>query len=416
LKKKLKENFGMNIIIPTIGTRGDVQPYIALSLGLQKNGHSVTLATHPCMRALVESYGVKFAPIGPDIDIAHETAIIRGKSPHWMIGFMRVMKFSFDMLEQAHPDLLALCREMDLVIVSHTAAGSIEADQLGIPTVSVTLMTEAIPANDPKDSLVKKMVMKVAGAGMGLMMSRPLNKIRKRVGVPKMGPAGITSQRLNLIPISPLISKPNPLWEPRHRMTGFWIAPAPDEWIPPFELIRFLEGGTDRPVVISLGAMALSGEDAMEAASISIAAVEKAGIRAVIQGWDQPMQQLTIPNSIYHAGSIPHDWLLKRVSGLVHHGGFGTTAAGFLAGIPMLVIPHIIDQFIWGQKVAKLGVGPQPIDRKKLTIDNMADALQQMKSQEIREKASKLGESIRLEPDGVVEAVRLINEVISELV
>jgi UDP:flavonoid glycosyltransferase YjiC (YdhE family) len=108
--------------------------------------------------------------------------------------------------------------------------------------------------------------------------------------------------------------------------------------------------------------------------------------------------------------------LLKRVSGLVHHGGFGTTAAGFLAGIPMLVIPHIIDQFIWGQKVAKLGVGPQPIDRKKLTIDNMADALQQLKSQEIREKAGKLGESIRLEPDGVVEAVRMINEVINELV
>lgn len=73
----------MNIVIPTFGTRGDVQPYIALSLGLQRSGHAVTLASHPCMRALVESYGVNFAPIGPDIDIAHETAIIRGKSPHW---------------------------------------------------------------------------------------------------------------------------------------------------------------------------------------------------------------------------------------------------------------------------------------------------------------------------------------------
>ena len=217
----------MNIVIPTIGTRGDVQPYIALSLGLQRSGHAVTLASHPCMRALVESYGVNFAPIGPDIDIAHETAIIRGKSPHWMIGFMRVMKFSFSMLEQAHPDLLALCRDVDLVIVSHTAAGSIEVDQLGKPTISVTLMPEAIPAKDPQDSFVKKMIMKVAGAGMGLMMTRPLDKIRKRVGVPKMGPTGITSQRLNLIPISPAITPPNPLWEKRHRVTGFWYAPAP---------------------------------------------------------------------------------------------------------------------------------------------------------------------------------------------
>ncbi len=404
----------MKIIIPTIGTRGDVQPYIALSLGLQKAGHTVTLASHPCMRTLVESYGVNFAPIGPDIDIAHETAIIRGKSPHWMIGFMRVMKFSFSMLEQAHLDLLALCREMDLVIVSHTAAGSIEADQLKKPTISVTLMPEAIPANDPKDSFVKKMIMKVAGAGMGLMMTRPLDKIRKRLGVPKMGPTGITSHRLNLIPISPHVSQPNPFWEQRHRMTGYWFAPAPDEWIPPFNLIRFLEAG-DRPVVISLGAMALGGEDALETASIAVEAVKKAGIRAIIQGWDEPMQQLTIPNSIFHAGSIPHDWLLKRVRGLVHHGGFGTTAVGFRAGIPMLVIPHIIDQFIWGQKVATLGVGPQPIARDKLSVSSMTDALQQMKKPEVVKRAADLGEVIRSEPDGVETAVSMIEEVIREI-
>ncbi len=76
----------MNIILPTIGTRGDVQPYIALALGLVKAGHAVTLATHPCMRGLVESYGVDFAPIGPDIDIGHEAALIRAKSPNWIVG------------------------------------------------------------------------------------------------------------------------------------------------------------------------------------------------------------------------------------------------------------------------------------------------------------------------------------------
>jgi sterol 3beta-glucosyltransferase len=269
------------------------------------------------MRTLVESYGVNFASIGPDIDIAHETAIIRGKSPHWMIGFTRVMKFSFSMLEQAHPDLLALCQDVDLVIVSHTAAGSIEADQLGIPTVSVTLMPEAIPANDPQDSFVKKMIMKVAGAGMGLMMSRPLDRIRKRVGVPKMGPTGITSQRLNLIPISPAITPPNPLWETRHRVTGFWYAPAPQDWTPPQDLLAFLDAG-EAPVVVSLGAMAISGEDALEASTITLAAVQDAGVRAIIQGWDEPMKQLNIPETVFHSGPIPHDWLLPRASALVH--------------------------------------------------------------------------------------------------
>ncbi len=138
------------IIIPTIGTRGDVQPYIALALGLQGVGHAVTLASHPVMRSLVEFYNIPFAPIGPDIDIGYETALIRRKSPNWMVGFMRVMKFSFSMLEKSHTDLLKLCGGVDLVVVSHSATGSMEADKLGLPTISVTLMPQAIPANDPQ--------------------------------------------------------------------------------------------------------------------------------------------------------------------------------------------------------------------------------------------------------------------------
>ncbi len=399
----------MKILIPTIGTRGDIQPYLAFSLGLIKDGHTVTLASHPCMRVLVESYGITFAPMGPDIDIAEETAIIRRNSPHWMIGFMRVMKFSFNMLEQAHQDLLDLSRDIDLVIVSHTAAGSIEADKLNLPTVSVTLMPEAIPANDPADPFFKKMIMKVAGAGMGLMMTRPVNQIRKRVGVQPMGPAGITSPRLNLIPISPSVSPPNPLWEPRHRVTGYWYAPAPQDWEPSQELVDFLNAG-DPPLVVSLGAMALSGSDAMEAASITLEAVKNAGMRAIVQGWDEAMSQLELPDSVMHVGSIPHDWLLQRACGLVHHGGFGTTAAGFKAGIPALVIPHIIDQFIWGNKVLGLGVGPKPISRDKLTVENMSTALIDMQNQEMKDKATQLGEAIRAEPDGVGVAVELITQ------
>ncbi len=400
---------GSRFIIPTIGTRGDVQPYIALALGLQAAGHAVTIASHPCMRTLVNSYGVDFAPMGPDIDIGEETARIRARSPHWMVGFMRVMRFSFAMLEQSHEDLLELCQSAEVVIVSHTAAGSIEADQLHKPTVSVTLTPQAIPANDPDASLLNRALMKAAGAGMGLMMSRPLDRIRKRFGVPPMGPTGITSPVLNLIPLSPAVSPPNPLWEPRHRMTGFWFAPSPAAWEAPADLLHFLESGKP-PLVISLGAMAISGEDAFEAARITLDALEQAGERAVIQGWDEPMQQLDLPETVFHAGSIPHDWLLARASGIVHHGGFGTTAAGLRAGIPTLVIPHIIDQFIWGQKIAELGVGPAAIPRTQLAPGKMADALGEMASAGMMDRAAELGAAIRAEPDGVAEAVRLIEE------
>ena len=120
----------MKIILPTIGTRGDLQPYIALALGLQTAGHLPIIATHPMMRGLVESYGLEFAPIGPDIDLGYEAAVIRGHSRNWMAGFLRVMKFSFSMLEKSHPHLLEICRNADLIVISHSAAGSIEADSL----------------------------------------------------------------------------------------------------------------------------------------------------------------------------------------------------------------------------------------------------------------------------------------------
>lgn len=400
----------MKIVIPTIGTRGDVQPYIALALGLLQAGHAVTLVTHPCMRRLVKSYGVPFAPMGPDIDIGEEAARIRANAPHWMLGLQRVMKFSFAMLEQSHADLLELCRGADWVIVSHSAAGRMEADKLGLPTVSVTLMTEAIPVKNPRDSWLKRALMNLAGFGMGLMMSRPLDQIRKRAGLPPMGPTGITSETLNLIPVSPRITPPNPLWEPRHRLTGYWFAPAPADWTPPDDLAAFLAAG-EPPVVVSLGAMALGRADSLQAAQITLEAVRQAGVRAIIQGWDEAMKQLPLPPAVFHAGSIPHDWLLARAGGLVHHGGFGTTASGFRAGIPMLVIPHIIDQFIWGNKAAHLGVGPQPIPRPKLKAATMAAALRQMGSPEMRQRAAELGAAIRAEPDGVAEAVRLIEGV-----
>lgn len=399
----------MRIIIPTIGTRGDIQPYIALGLGLQTAGHQVVVASHPSLRQLVESYGVSFSPIGPDVDLGKEAALIRGKSKNFVMGFLRVMKFSFRMLEESHAELLELCKDQDLVVVSHSAAGSIEAEQLNIPTVSATLMPMAIPVNDPNTSAFGKAIGKLAGGLMGLVMTRPLDQIRKRVGLPKMGQYGISSPRLNMIPLSSVVIPPNPYWEARHQMTGFWFAPAPQNWQPPADLADFLQKGQP-PVVISLGAMAISGDDAMQAALIAVKAVEKAGLRAIIQGWDEPMRQIKTSENIYHGGSIPHDWLLERSAAIVHHGGFGTTSAGLKAGIPSMAVPHIIDQFIWGQKLFDLGVGPKPLPRTKMSVETFSEALTDLTTNlKYQDNAREIGTKIRAE-DGVAVAVRLIEE------
>jgi UDP:flavonoid glycosyltransferase YjiC (YdhE family) len=156
--------------------------------------------------------------------------------------------------------------------------------------------------------------------------------------------------------------------------------------------------------------MSLGDGDALESASLFVDAIRQAGVRAIIQGWEAGIRQLTLPSTIYAAGSLPHSWLLPRCAGVVHHGGYGTTAAGFRAGVPALVIPHVADQFYWGQKVCELGAGPQPIRRTELDTDGLAASLDELvRNENLHTVACTLGEQIRSE-NGVENAVRLIEE------
>jgi sterol 3beta-glucosyltransferase len=400
----------MKITIPTIGSRGDVQPFMALAQGLIRAGHTVTLASHPVMKTLVESHGVPFAPIGPDIDLAREVAAIRLRSRTLAVGLMRAMRFSFDVLERSHQDILARCQSADLVVVpAQSAAGKNEAEQLDRPYVSVNLVPWGIPWDDPQRPLPKRLIFGAIDGLLGLITTRPLNRIRKRQGLPPVGPEGFASACLDLVPVSPAVYAPNPHWAPNHHLVGYWFAKAPAGWQPPAELLAFLENGAP-PLLVSLGAMSLGQDDARESAALFVQAIRQVGARAIVQGWEEGMKQLSLPPAIYAAGSLPHSWLLPRCAGVVHHGGFGTTSAGLRAGMPALVIPHLVDQFYWGQRIHELGAGPPPIRRTRLDPQGLAAALEELVNNgELRAAASLLGEQIRAE-NGVEDAVRLIEE------
>lgn len=154
--------------------------------------------------------------------------------------------------------------------------------------------------------------------------------------------------------------------------------------------------------------MSFGEKSAREAMEIFLSALEKTGVRTIIQGWSDQLADRIIPGSIYSAGPIPHNWLLPRTRGIVHHGGFGTTAAGFRAGIPQLIIPHLADQFYWGQRVEELGVGLPAIYRNRLTVEKLADGLAQVETDRtLQAQANDLGKIIRAE-NGLPEAMRLI--------
>jgi sterol 3beta-glucosyltransferase len=400
----------MRIVLPTIGSRGDVQPFVALAQGLASAGHQVTVASHPGMQPLVESHGVTFRPIGPDLDLAQTFAAIRGSSRSAAAGLVRAMRFSFDLLEQAHEDLLVLCGEADLAVISaQSAAGKNEADRLGVPYASATLMPWAIPWDDPQRSLWRRAIYRLIDGFAALLTTAPLNRLRRKQGLAPVGKEGFASSRLNLVPVSPAVYPPNPRWGPQHRMGGYWFANDPAGWQPPEDLLAFLEAGKP-PVLVSLGAMAVGNGDALEVAGLFVAALEQVGARAIVQGWEAAMPELRLPSTIHAAGPLPHSWLLPRCAAIVHHGGFGTTAAGLRAGLPALVIPHMADQFYWAKIVHELGAGPSPLRRARLERALLAASLRELvRNEELRRKASALGRQIRAE-DGVGNAVCQIEQ------
>jgi sterol 3beta-glucosyltransferase len=147
---------------------------------------------------------------------------------------------------------------------------------------------------------------------------------------------------------------------------------------------------------------------------MTLDAIQQTDVRAIVQGWDEALAGVDLPETVCHAGPMPHTWLFDQVSAIVHHGGFGTTGSALRAGKPAIVVPHIIDQHLWAKRVHELGVGPTPIPRAKLTTEALAEAIAQATSDtKMQEKAARLGELIRAEPDGVDSAVKLIEKAIN---
>jgi sterol 3beta-glucosyltransferase len=399
----------MKIIVPAIGSRGDVQPYIALCQGLQQAGHEAILATNPTMRALVERYDVPCASVGPPVDMGLEGARLYAQAgKHWWLGFMRTMRLGFKLVQDSYPDILALCQSADAVVATDIAAGAAEATKLGLPWVSVTLQPDRIPK--PSPSFLSSVIWGV----FGTLMMAPMNRFRRLVGVkPVKGVSGVLSERLTMVPISPHVTPPDPQWPPYARVTGYWIAHQPQAWTPPDDLLVFLEAG-EQPIAVSLGAMSLAGEETRQAALMTLDAIQQTDVRAIVQGWDEALAGVDLPETVCHAGPMPHTWLFDQVSAIVHHGGFGTTGSALRAGKPAIVVPHIIDQHLWAKRVHELGVGPTPIPRAKLTTEALAEAIAQATSDtKMQEKAARLGELIRAEPDGVDSAVKLIEKAIN---
>lgn len=402
----------MKFCILTIGTRGDVQPYIALGLGLKAVGHEVTVSTLKEFKSFVNQYGLFHDNLRGDfLKVAQSTIGENGGNQ-----FQRIRQY-VEMAKDTLADEWASAQKADVLIYNPAAIGGFHvAEKLNIPTFAAFPTPLYSPTKEfpnpflpfhnlgPFNKLSHKFFAKLGP----VMYRNPINQFRKDVlGLPPAKGENILHDK----PITKLYAYsetivPRPAdWDESSIVTGYWFLDAPTSWQPDPELVKFFQEGST-PVYIGFGSMFIGG--GKQKTEIVLEALRLAGQRGVIAtGWGGLTKE-NKSNDIFVLDAVPHDWLFPKVAAIIHHGGAGTTGAALRAGKPQIICPFVGDQFFWGRRVADLGISPLPIPQIKLTAEKLADAIKYaITNSNLQQRASSIGETIRAE-NGVEWAIKHI--------
>jgi len=420
----------MKIAILTMGSRGDIEPFVALGKGLKNAGHEVRVATHGNFRSMVEDRGLEYRPVegNPQVILEEELGkrwIETGERMSPYTFMKRMMDAATPLIRQAMDDYLEACRGTDLILTSVLSgvASLCISEKLGIRTVGAYLQhvhptsiyPSATAAPKPRLGKIYNRLTYVLSAFFYWQLLRPhVNKWRREVlGLPPYSFGGPLNEKESnkhqfLCGVSPAVLPKAPEWGDNIHITGYWFLDKTDGWIPPDDLMEFLDKGKP-PVFVGFSSM--TNREPEKITRLIIDALHKSGQRGIIAtGWGG-LSEIDLPSEIFIIKSAPFDWLFPRMAAVVHHGGAGTTATGIRAGVPSIVVPFFADQFFWGWRVSELGVGPKSIPRKKLTSDRLAAAITKaVRDTSIRERAARFGEILRAE-DGVRNAVNVVNEI-----
>jgi sterol 3beta-glucosyltransferase len=407
----------MHILISTFGTQGDIQPFVALGIGLKAAGHTVTVCTSEGYRALVEAHGLGYAFMNNALlDLSR--ALLDGQGN--TVALIRQMRPA---MERTIDDewRAAQASRPDAIVYHPKMLGSYHiAEKLGIPLV----MAIPLPCYTPTRAFPHPFLASLRLGGwfnrlsyqlIGLssaMFSSMTNHFRTRtLGLPPQRRfadllvRGDSTPVPILYPYSPSLLPVPSDFPPHVHVTGAWFLDRPAAWRPDPALEEFLDAGS-APVYVGFGSM--SGKQAASRAQIVLDALALAGQRGLLaRGWGG-LEAAVLPDSVQLIDAAPHDWLFPRMAAVVHHGGSGTTAAGLRAGKPTIICPFLGDQPFWGRLVHARGVGPQPFPQRRLTVPRLAAAISAAVHDEgMQRRAAVLGARMQAE-DGVATAVRII--------
>lgn len=414
----------MKITVFTLGSHGDIRPFVPLSLGLKRAGFEIRFASFETFRPLVEGHGLDFFPISGDplTSMNSEVGQAWMRSGRNFIASMKNMRQTIinDSVRRQFDDALRACQGADALVYSFMGAAAYHAaEKVGIPSIFALLQpftrSREIPSiafpELPLGGTYNWLTHLIGEQAIWQIARGPIDSWREEsLELPRLhwnGPFNFIYEHKYpyLYGFSHYVVPRPSDWPAWHHISGYWFLDHDPDWTEPAELVRFLESGT-KPVSIGFGSM--SGPNAGKLLEIAIAAVRAVKKRAILLGGWAELAPTELPETILMLDRVPHDWLFARVAAVVHHGGAGTTGASLRAGVPTIVVPFFADQPFWGRRVHALGVGPEPIQRRSLSVQKLAEAIEiAVEDESMRQNAAELGEQIRAE-NGVEDAVEFI--------
>jgi sterol 3beta-glucosyltransferase len=366
----------LRITCLTIGSRGDVQPYIALCKGLLKEGHKPKIATHSEFEPWVRRNGIDFAPVDGDPAELMRICVENGMFTY---SFLKEASLKFrgwidDLLSSAWES----CQDCDLLIESPSAMAGIHiAEALRIPYFRAFTMPWTRTRAYPHAFAVPENRMGGAYNYITYVMfdsvfwkaiAGQVNRWRKN----ELGLKATTMDKLqpNKVPFlynySPSVVPPPLDYPDWIRITGYWVLDEGQSWNPPAELANFIkQARADGKKIVYIGFGSIVVSDPSALTRTVVESVQKADVRCILsKGWSDRLgdpasvkPEIPLPPEIFQIQAAPHDWLFSQIDAAVHHGGAGTTGASLRAGVPTIVKPFFGDQFFFGSRVEDLGVG-----------------------------------------------------------
>jgi len=411
----------LHILILLVGSQGDVQPFVAFGLGLQKRGHEVRIAAHVQFRDFVKKHGLDYFPLKGD---PQELMLFMVNHPDMVTLSQREIEMKKHTMREIYDSTYMACTTSpsgdpyapDVLICNPPCNTHVHLhEKLQIPLhiiftmpwsgtkdyqhpfASATLMANTTLGYGNKQSF--SVIDEITWMGL----SPQINGFRKEIlQLPPIDHGASLVDWLE-IPQTYCMSKhlvPKPSdWGPHIDVVGFWFLDGktdfkPEEAVP--ELAAFLRAGPP-PFYVGFGSIVTSNPRALSEAVVD--GVIQAGVRAILhQGWAKLGDGLPLPPKVFLLDkAVPHDWLFPQCLGVCHHGGAGTVAAGLRCGRPTVVVPFFGDQGFWGDRVASMGVGPQPIPKDELTGERLAQAIAFCIRPEVRQAAADIGAKITAE-------------------